>query len=166
MLFWDTEMFVKSPQPPGSMTSKATATASSLEKQKLKECKNIIPSQGFLNHLSLFYLTPGVIMNVKNRSGSSKIHEFHDVELKMLKNKREIHNAESSGDLRKIMKNPWFGMFLRVYFWQQTSMTCWRQPSYKVSLSDSLSPNEECLGWNRNDESWPIKAVDCNIITI
>ena len=45
-------------------------------------------------------------MNVKNRSGSSKIHEFHDVELKMLKNKREIHNAESSGDLRKIMKNP------------------------------------------------------------
>lgn len=82
-------MFVKSPQPPGSMTSKATATASSLEKQKLKECKNIIPSQGFLNHLSLFYLTPGVIVNVKNRSGSSKIHEFLDVELKMLKNKRD-----------------------------------------------------------------------------
>ena len=165
MLFWDTEMFVKSPQPPGSMTSKATATASSLEKQKLKECKNIIPSQGFLNHLSLFYLTPGVIMNVKIDRGHQKSTNSMMWNSKCSKI-REIHNAESSGDLRKIMKNPWFGMFLRVYFWQQTSMTCWRQPSYKVSLSDSLSPNEECLGWNRNDESWPIKAVDCNIITI
>ena len=103
MLFWDTEMFVKSPQPPGSITSKATATASSLEKRKLKECKNIIPSQGFLNHFSLFYLTPGVIVNVKNRSGSSKIHEFHDVELKMLKNKRHSQSRIQWWSTKKSM---------------------------------------------------------------
>lgn len=165
MLIWDTQMFVKSPQPPGSMTSKATATASSLEKHKLKECKNIIPSQGFLNHLSLFYLTPGVIVNVKNRSGSSKIHEFLDVELKMLKNKRHSKSRIQWWSTKKSMIWDVFkGLILT------TSMTCWRKPSYKVSLSDSLSPihlpRPWKYSWNRNDESWLIKAVDCNIITI
>ena len=125
------------------MTSKATATASSLEKEKLKEGKNIIPSvrsQGFLNHLSLFYLTPGVIVNVKNGSviknpripwwGNSKCSKI-----------RDIHNPKSTGDLRKIHDLEIWDVFKGPIL--TTSMTCWRQPSYKVSLSDSLSPHDE-----------------------
>ena len=72
----------------------------------------------FLTTFLILFVTAGVIVNVKNidqsNQTSTKLFPWF-VYLTTLKI-RDTHNPKSSGDLLKISKSPWFGMFLRVQF--------------------------------------------------